>query len=252
MDLPGLSNELIAAVCAANPKTAVVIQSGTAVNLTPWLSTCPALLQAWYGGNETGNAIADILFGDINPSAKLPLSFPLRNEDNPAFLNYRSEKGKAVYGEGVFVGYRYYEKIKREVAFSFGHGLSYTKFEMKDLSVAEKGEDELVIDVAVSNTGSRPGAQVIQVYTAQQNSSVNRPVKELKGFTKVQLQPGETKKATVALSKKYAASFWDEETDAWVMERDRFEVLVGGSSAETGLLKGKYFEVEETRWWNGL
>jgi beta-glucosidase len=251
MSLPNPLPTLISRLTATNPNTTLVLQSGTPVTLSPFLASTPAILQAWYGGNETGNAIADILFGAVNPSAKLSLSWPKRVEDNPAFLNYRTERGKVVYGEGVFVGYRYYEKVGREVDFAFGHGLSYTSFEMEVLKVSNS-DDEVAVSVDVSNTGQRDGAQVVQVYVAQEEPSIDRPVKELKGFTKVFLKAGETKKAVeVKISKKYAASWWDEESDAWVMEKGRYEVLVGDSSDHTPL-SGEYFEVEETKWWNGL
>ena len=250
MDLPGLTDELIYKVAAANPRTAVVIQSGTPVTMR-WRDSVPALVQAWYGGNETGNAVADVLFGDVNPSGKLPLSFPIRNEDNPAFLNYRSERGRTIYGEDVYIGYRYYEKTCKAVAFPFGHGLSYTEFEMTDLDVVDEGNDEVVVSIRLVNKGRLDGAQVVQVYVRQESPSENRPPKELKGFTKVLLKAGEERKVEVCLRKKYAASFWDEERDSWIMEKDRFEVLVGDSSADTPL-RGKYFEVQKTQWWKGL
>ena len=248
MDLPPGSDELIAAVTAANPNTAVVIQSGTPVTM-PWLSKTPALLQAWYGGNETGNAIADVLFGDVNPSGKAPLSFPVRNEDNPAYLNFRSERGRVLYGEDVYIGYRFYERTKLPVEIPFGHGLSYTKFSMKDLSVTDD-ETTIKATVTVTNDGDYDGAQVVQVYVGQRKPSINRPVKELKGFTKVVLKKGESKQAEVSFSKKYGASFWDEHRDAWIMEKDVYDVLVGDSSADTPL-KGD-FEVKKTDWWTGL
>ena len=248
MDLPPYSDELISRVCAANPKTVIIIQSGTPVTM-PWQTQCNALLQAWYGGNETGNAIADVLFGDVNPSGKLPLSFPLRNEDNPAFLNFTSERGRAIYGEDVYIGYRFYEKTKRAVAFPFGHGLCYTNFEFKGLSVADTG-DNITVSLSVSNLGSVDGATVVQIYVSQQNPSINRPPKELKGFTKVHLRAGKMEHVNVSISKKYAASFWDEDRDAWIMEEDKYDVLVGDSSASTPL-KGS-FQVKKTSWWNGL
>lgn len=250
MGLPPHSDELISAVLAANTNTVVVIQSGTPVAM-PWLPEAPALLQAWYGGNEGGNAIADVLFGDVNPSGKLPLTFPHRNEDNPAFLNFRSERGRAIYGEDVYIGYRFYEKTKKEVAFPFGHGLSYTQFEMQDLSVSDKDKDNIVTaTVTVSNTGSVDGEQVVQVYVTQQNPSINRPVKELKGFAKVSVKAGDSKRVEVSMNKKYAASFWDEQTSSWIMEKDKYTVLVGDSSANTPL-QGE-FEVKKTAWWKGL
>ncbi|KAK5939464.1 beta-glucosidase [Knufia obscura] len=250
MHLPPGSDDLIKAITAANPNTAVVIQSGTPVTM-PWYHSTPSVLQAWYGGNETGNAIADVLFGDVNPSGKLPLSFPLRNEDNPAFLNYKSERNRALYGEDVYIGYRFYEKAKRDVLAPFGHGLSYTTFEMSDLKLnVDDTAGEMSVTVNVKNTGSHPGAEVIQVYVSQHTPSINRPPKELKGFTKVHLKKGESATATVKLSKKYATSFWDEGRDSWVSEKGKYTVLVGSSSADTPL-SGE-FEVGKTMWWRGL
>jgi beta-glucosidase len=248
MDLPPGSDDLIRAVLAANPNTAIVLQSGTPVTM-PWLSSAPAVLQAWYGGNETGNAIADVVFGNTNPSGKLPLSFPVRNEDNPAFLNYKSERNRAIYGEDVYIGYRFYEKTNKAVSFPFGHGLSYTTFRLSDLSVLD---DELSISalLTVKNTGARDGAQVVQVYVSQRNPSINRPKKELKGFAKVHLKAGEERNVEVVMSKKYASSFWDEGRNAWVMEKDVFDVLVGDSS-DNVLLKGE-FRVRQNEWWRGL
>ena len=248
MDLPPGSDDLIKAVLAANPNTAIVIQSGTPVTML-WLKDAPAVVQAWYGGNETGNAIADIVFGNLNPSGKLPLSFPLRNEDNPAFLNYKSERNRAIYGEDVYIGYRFYEKTNKEVAFPFGHGLSYTTFHITDLSVQDDDLD-IIVSANVSNTGKVDGAEVVQVYFAQRNPSLNRPKKELKGFSKIFVKAGETERVQIIISKKYAVSFWDEARDAWVMEKDIFDVLVGNSSANTPLKAP--IAVRRTEWWRGL
>lgn len=251
MDLPAGSVDLIRAVLEANSNTAVVIQSGTPVTLLPWAKDAPAIIQAWYGGNETGNAIADVVFGTTNPSGKLPLSFPVRNEDNPAFLNFRSERGRTVYGEGVYIGYRFYEKTKCEVAFPFGHGLSYTLFELSSLQLNETaGGENISVSVDVTNTGTVPGAQVVQVYAAAEAPSIGRPVKELKGFTKVFLQSGERQQVQIEMSRKYVTSFWDEQVHAWVQEQGRYTLYVGDSSAHTPL--SVEFEVKETVWWNGL
>jgi beta-glucosidase len=183
MDLPGHIDQLISSVAAANPNTVVVMQSGTPVTM-PWLDQVPSLVQAWYGGNETGNAIADVLFGDVNPSGKLPLSFPVRNEDNPAFLSYRSELGRTVYTDDVFVGYRHYEKVGKKVNFPFGHGLSYTSFRYGNLRVGTSGEGveaKLVVEVEVTNEGKVAGKEVVQVFVAPPvGSAVTRPVRELK------------------------------------------------------------------------
>ncbi|KAK3699001.1 beta-glucosidase [Vermiconidia calcicola] len=248
MDLPPGVNELVESILKVNANTAIVMQSGTPVAM-PWLQDTGALLQAWYGGNECGNAISDVVFGDANPGGKLPLSFPLRNEDNPAFLNQRSERNRMVYGEGAYIGYRFYEKTKRDVAFPFGHGLSYTSFDMKDIAITDNGTD-LEISALVSNTGNRDGSQVVQAYISQRNPSVNRPNKELKGFGKVLIKAGQSEKVVLRIEKKYAASFWDEARDAWVMEQDAYDVHLGDSSASTPLRTS--FEVLETVWWRGL
>jgi beta-glucosidase len=207
------------------------------------------MIHAWYGGNETGNAIADILFGNVNPSAKLPLSFPVRLQDNPAFLNYRTERGRTLYGEDVYVGYRWYEMLDLLTLFPFGHGLSYTTFEVADLKV-EKTEKDLNVSVKVTNTGDIAGAEVVQVYVAQKKPSIRRPVKELKGFKKIFLEKGESKTVEVPIEVKYAASFWDEVRNAWIVEKDEYAVLVGTSSKEVPLKKT--FDVEKTFWWSGI
>jgi beta-glucosidase len=250
MDLPGHMNTLISTVAQANPNTVVVMQSGTPVSM-PWIEEVPALIQAWYGGNETGNAIADVLFGDVNPSGKLPLSFPKRVQDNPAYLNYRSQHGRTLYGEDVYIGYRYYEAVDRQVLFPFGHGLSYTQFTFSNLRV-KKDAKEVSVTVNVKNTGKIAGAEVVQVYVAQQNPSIARPPKELKGFAKVFLEPGASKDVVVTMETKYATSYWDEGQNKWIMEKDAYEVIVSDSSAiSEKSLTGK-FDLEETSWWLGL
>jgi len=191
-----------------------------------------------------------VLFGNVNPSAKLPLSFPKRLQDNPAFLSYRTERGRTLYGEDVYIGYRWYEMLDLPVLFPFGHGLSYTSFTFSDLKV-QKTDKELKVSVKISNTGSLAGAEVAQVYISQKNPSIRRPKKELKGFKKVFLEKGESKVVEVVIETKYATSFWDEIRAAWVSEKDTYEVIVGGSSEEAGSVRGS-FEVEKTTWWNGL
>jgi beta-glucosidase len=250
MDLPARNDELISKVIDANPNTVVVVQSGTPVTM-PWANKALAILQAWYGGNETGNAIADIIFGDVNPSAKLSLSFPHRNEDNPAFLNYKSDDNRVVYGEDVYIGYRYYERIARPVLFPFGHGLSYTTFELAFLTVTSHPDrDEITITVDVTNTGLRPGREVVQVYIAPVSPSVHRPKKELKGFAKLSVEPDKTETAHVTLSRRFATSFYHEGRDAWISEKGKYQVLVGTSSAETPLQAS--FSVAKTEVWKGM
>ncbi|OPB41826.1 GH3 beta-glucosidase CEL3c [Trichoderma guizhouense] len=252
MKLPGVLDQLIAEVAAANPNTVVVMQTGTPEEM-PWLDATPAVLQAWYGGNETGNSIADVVFGDYNPSGKLPLSFPKRLQDNPAFLNYRTEAGRTLYGEDVYVGYRYYEFAEKDVNFPFGHGLSYTTFAFSKLAVSH-ADGKLSVSLAVTNTGSLPGAQVAQLYVRPlQPAKINRPVKELKGFAKVDLKPGETKTVMIAEQEKYLASYYDEERSEWCVEKGDYEIIVSDSSVVTegAALKGK-LTVEESYWWSGL
>ncbi|KLO98583.1 beta-glucosidase [Fusarium fujikuroi] len=251
MKLPGALDELISAVAAANPQTAVVMQTGTPEEM-PWLDEVPAVIQAWYGGNETGNCIADILFGDANPSGKLSLSFPKRLTDVPAFLNFRTEAGRTLYGEDVYMGYRYYEFADREVNFPFGHGLSYTTFAFSDLNISSK-EGKLTTSVTIKNIGSIRGAEVAQLYVRpMQAAKVNRPVKELKGFAKVELDAGESKAVNITELEKYAAAYFDEEKDKWCVEAGEYEVIISDSSAVTDkALKGS-FKVDETYWWSGI
>ncbi|KAI1451722.1 beta-glucosidase [Annulohypoxylon moriforme] len=254
MDLPPRTDELVEAIAAANPNVVVVNQSGTPVTM-PWVDKVPAIVHAWYGGNETGNAIANVLFGETNPSGKLPLSWPVRLEDNPAFINTRIDGGKVLYGEGVHVGYRWYEKTKRDPLFSFGYGLSYSEFKLENLVIQNTPEDQsdaatVTVSVDVTNIGSRDGSEVVQVYVAHQTTTVQRPLKELKGFSKVHFSKGETKSVKIQLDKKYACSFWDESADSWVLEQGTYLVLVGNSSQNTSL-QG-HFEVQQTRFWNGL
>ena len=248
MSLPGRLDELIAAVARANPRTVVVIQSGTPVGM-PWIDRVPALLQAWYGGNECGNAIADVLFGDVNPSGKLPLSFPVRNKDNPAYLNFRSEGGRVLYGEDVYIGYRFYEAIDRAVAFPFGHGLSYTAFQISNFRTVHNGPS-LDFSFDIKNSGSRFGAETVQIYISQTSPSIRRPVKELKGFRKVFLDPGAQASVSISILTKYATSYWDETRDMWISEKDTYIVRAGTSSAT--MVAQCSFDTTVTEWWSGL
>lgn len=261
MDLPPGSDDLITAVLAANPNTAVIIQSGTPVTM-PWADQAKALVQAWYGGNETGNAIADVIFGDINPSGKLSLSFPKRNEDNPAFLNYTTtDDNRVLYGEDVYVGYKFYEKTFKEVLFPFGHGLSYTTFFMKDLTITSADDDKTItLSLSITNTGPLAGAEVIQVYISPppptSTSQRRGPLKELVGFTKIFLQAAETQIAEIQISKKYATSYYSEGRCAWVAEKGKYRVWVGNSSSMSLQGSGEFLEgeveVEREVVWRGL
>jgi beta-glucosidase len=233
MTLPGQQDVLIERVAAANPRTIVVLNTGSPFTM-PWLDKIAAVLQAWYPGQECGNAIADVLFGDTTPSGKLPQTFPLRLEDNPAYLNFPGENGKVYYGEGLFVGYRYYDKKKIAPLFPFGFGLSYTTFSYSPLSLSAQQigpDDPLQVSVDITNTGERAGKEVVQLYIRDEQAHLQRPEKELKGFAKVQLEPGERKTVTLTLARD-ALAYYDDLAHEWVAEAGAFEVLVGASSRD--------------------
>ncbi|MDQ3855094.1 MAG: glycoside hydrolase family 3 C-terminal domain-containing protein, partial [Chloroflexota bacterium] len=201
MELVGRQNELVASVAGANPNTVVVLQTGSPVTM-PWLDGVAAVLQAWYPGQECGHAIADVLLGNIDACGRLPQTFPVRLEDNPAYINYPGEHGRVRYGEGIYVGYRYYEKKQVEPLFPFGFGLSYTAFAYDHLRLSQDSLDpdrDLTVSVDVANTGSRPGKEVVQLYVRDAAASVSRPEKELKAFAKVELAPGETRTISFTL-----------------------------------------------------
>lgn len=233
MQLAGDQNALIEKVAAVNPNTAVVLNSGSPISM-PWLDKVAAVLQAWYPGQECGNAIADVLFGDVTPCGKLPQTFPIRLEDNPAYINYPGENGKVLYGEGLFVGYRYYDKKKLAPLFPFGYGLSYTSFEYDRLSLnAEKinAQQSLTVSVDITNTGKCDGKEVVQLYIRDVASSLQRPEKELKGFAKVELQPGQRKTVSFQVDRE-ALAYYDDSACKWIAEAGEFEVLVGSSSQD--------------------
>ena len=252
MKLPGVLDQLIAEVSGANANTVVVMQTGTPEEM-PWLDKTPAVVQAWYGGNETGNCIADIVFGDYNPSGKLSLTFPKRLQDVPSFLNYRTEAGRTLYGEDVYVGYRYYEFADVAVNFPFGHGLSYTTFSFSGLAVSST-EGKVKATLKIKNAGAVKGAEVAQMYIQpKQAAKINRPVKELRGFSKVELEAGETKTVAIEELEKYVAAYWDEERDQWCVEAGEYEVIVSNSSAvHDGQAVRGSFKVAETYWWSGV
>jgi beta-glucosidase len=229
----GRQDELIARVAAANPRTVVLLQTGGPVAM-PWLGQVAAVLQAWYPGQECGNALADVLFGAVDPGGRLPLTFPVRLEDNPAFPNYPGENGRVRYGEGIFVGYRHYDKKQVEPLFPFGHGLSYTTFDYANLRLSAATlapGDRLRVTVDVTNTGARAGREVVQLYVGETHPRLARPPKELKGFAKVSLAPGETQTVSLDVDVRALAAF-DDARGAWVADPGTFEVLVGSSSRD--------------------
>jgi beta-glucosidase len=247
MGLPYHQDELISALAKANKNLSVVLVSGNAVEM-PWVKEVPSIVQAWYLGSESGHAIASVLAGDANPSGKLPFTFPVKLEDNSAhqlgeYPGNKEElaqgKGKdqqnpinIKYNEGIFVGYRWHDTKNIKPLFSFGHGLSYTTFEIGQAK-ADKAvitEDETItFTIPVKNTGKKAGAEVVQLYIRDVKSSLPRPLKELKGFEKIYLNPGEQKEVTITIDKS-ALSFFDPVKHDWVAEPGDFEALIGNSS----------------------
>jgi beta-glucosidase len=216
----------------------VVVNAGAPVTM-PWADEVPTLLMAWYPGMEGGNAIAGIVFGSVNPSGKLPITLPLRNEDTPGFLTYPGTR-EAFYGEGVFVGYRWYDKRDMRVLFPFGHGLSYTKFSYSALSLPSRVEisDDMRVDVRVTieNAGDRPGAEVAQLYVGDAKCTLPRPVRELKAFARVFLRPGQKKRIALRLDKRSFA-FYEPYRREWVVEPGEFEISMGSSSRDLRVRK---------------
>jgi beta-glucosidase len=234
MDLPAGQDELIEAIAGANKNTIVVVAAGAPVTMTKWIGRVSAVVYAWYGGQEAGHAIGDVLFGAVNPSGKLPVTFPKAFEDSPAYGHYPGENLHVEYAEGIYVGYRGFDKHDVEPLFPFGHGLSYTAFDYGKPKI-EPGRipagKAVGVTVSVRNSGTRTGAEVVQLYLQPPPSRVDRPVKELKGFGRVMLQPGETKTVSFTLDKA-AMSFYDSAVHDWVAEPGRFTVLVGASSRD--------------------
>ena len=233
LELVGEQQALIEAVAAANQKTIVVLNTGSPIAM-PWLDQVAAVVEAWYPGQECGNAIADVLFGAVNPAGKLTETFPLRLQDNPAYINYPGENGQVRYGEGIFVGYRYYEKKQLETLFPFGFGLSYTTFHYDKLSLSAQSiapAETLNISIDITNTGKLAGQEVVQLYIRDKVASVQRPEKELKAFAKVHLEAGERRTVTLSI-KRDALAYYDSLKSAWVAEAGEFEVLVGSSSRD--------------------
>jgi beta-glucosidase len=232
MELPGRQAELVERVAAVNPRSVVVLNCGSPVS-TDWLERVPAALCLWYPGQECGNALADVLFGDVAPSGRLPQTWPARLEQSPTHP-FPPGGGTLRYGEGVFMGYRYYEAAEARPRFAFGHGLSYTSFAWGDLRTSGRHlarGAELEVEVDVTNSGDRAGQEVVQLYVRDVEASVVRPEKELRGFAKLSLEPGETGTARFCLGERDFA-FWDAEGHAWLAEPGEFDLLAGPSSRE--------------------
>jgi beta-glucosidase len=231
--LPLGQDELIGALRAANPRVIVAITSGGGVDMTRFVDRVPAILQTWYPGQEGGTALAEILFGDVNPSGKLPVTFERRFEDSAVHDSYYPDAGKQIlYKEGVFLGYRHFDQARKQPLFPFGHGLSYTRFKYANLSVT--GEGPVTLSFDLTNAGKSRGAEVAQVYVGERKPPVPRPPKELKGFSRVDLAPGETRHVQMTLDRR-AFSFYDIAAKDWRVQPGVFEILVGSSSRKIEL-----------------
>jgi len=237
LSLPPAQVQLIRAVAAAQPQTVVVLNTGGAVAMAPWIASVPAVLQAWTMGQAGGGALVDVLTGAANPGGKLAETFPLAIHDTPAYLSYPGENGRVRYDEGIFVGYRYYDERKAAVLFPFGHGLSYTTFAYDDLRVSATRFDlgeRLRVSFNITNTGAAAGQEVAQLYVHDADARLRRPPKELKGFAKVRLEPGETSRVDLELDERTFA-YYDPAHGRWVADAGDFDLLVGASSADIRL-----------------
>ncbi|TWH17734.1 beta-glucosidase [Rhodococcus rhodochrous J45] len=229
LELPRSQIALLDAVLVANPNVVVVLSNGGVVRLSGFAHRVPAIVEGWLLGQAGGGAVADVLYGQVNPSGRLAETVPIRLEDTPAHTNFPGEHGHVRYGEGLFVGYRSYDARRLEVSFPFGHGLSYTTFEYADAAVESDGD--LTVHATVTNTGERAGAEVVQVYVGVPDSSVTRAPRELKGFTKVRLEPGESQRVAVQVRRDDLA-YWDTRVDSWVVEGGTYSIEIGASSRD--------------------
>ncbi|HVI09571.1 MAG TPA: glycoside hydrolase family 3 C-terminal domain-containing protein [Candidatus Binatia bacterium] len=237
--LPPGQDELASEIAALNKSTIVAVTSGGGVDMTAWVDQVPAIFESWYSGQQSGTALAELIFGDANPSGRLPISIERRWEDNAVHDSYYPKKGenKINYSEGVFVGYRHFDKAGIKPLFPFGYGLSYTSFSYKNLSIFPaklSGDEKITVSFDITNTGEVAGADAAQVYVADHHSHLPRPVKELKGFAKPTLQPGETRHVTIQLDRR-AFSYYDADHRRWTVDPGDFEIDVARSSAQVEL-----------------
>ncbi|WP_026496221.1 beta-glucosidase [Butyrivibrio sp. WCD3002] len=248
MNMPAAQNELIEAVAEVNENVVVVLHNGSPVE-TPWADDVAAILEMYLGGQGVGEATDKLLYGEKNPSGHLAETFPMRVQDNPSYLNFNTDPEKCYYSEGVYVGYRYYDKKMMPVRWAFGHGLSYTTFELSNLRVSsDKMSDDTKIKVCVDvkNTGSVAGKEVVQLYVGDLNGTPDRPVKELKGFAKVEVAPGETKTVEMEICSR-ALSYFDEGLGDWFAPTGKYELLVGNASDNITLRTEISFETKKIK-----
>ena len=247
IDLPAAQTDLLRRLAETGTETGTatpvvaVLFNGSVVRTSTWDDRVPAVLECWLAGQAAGAALADVLTGIVNPSGRLAETIPLRLEDTPSYLNYPGEETRVRYGEGVFVGYRGYDAAAREVAYTFGHGLSYTRFEYSDLNVSEAGDDEVTVTCRVVNAGQRAGHEVVQLYVGDPKSRVARPPRELKGFDRIYLEPGAARQVTFTVTAR-DLSYWSSARRGWVLEPGEFRIEIGASARDIRL--AQHFQVE--------
>jgi len=237
MNMPFGQDELIEAVIKANPHTVVILMGGGAIDMMKWIDNTAAVIQAWYPGSEGGNALARILFGEVNPSGKLPMTFPKHLNESPAHVlgEYPGDSITEHYNDDIYVGYRYFDTYKVEPLFAFGHGLSYTTFSYSDMKVVA-GSASATVYLTITNTGKMAGAETVQIYVKEDVSMLRRPEKELKGFQKIFLKPGENKRITITLNKE-AFQYYNDIINQWVFEPGVFTIMAASSSRDIRAVK---------------
>lgn len=231
LDMPAKQIALLEQVAATNQNVVVVLSNGSVVSVAPWAKNAKGILESWLLGQAGGLALADVIFGQVSPSGKLAQSIPLDINDDPSMLNWPGEEGHVDYGEGVFVGYRYYDTYGKSVDYPFGYGLSYATFEIADVAAAKTGANTATVTATVTNTSDVAAAETVQVYVAPGKADVARPKHELKGFTKVFLKAGESKSVTIDLDER-AFAYWSEKYNDWHVESGEYAIEVGVSSRD--------------------
>jgi beta-glucosidase len=234
--MPASHNKLISEIASVQKNTVAVLTNGSAVTM-PWINEVDGILETWLGGQAGAGAVADVLFGKVNPSGKLAETFPMKLEDTPSYFNFPGEQGEVLYGERIFVGYRYYDEKKIEPLFPFGFGLSYTTFEYSDLKLSAKkttDKEGLSASLTVKNTGDVKGKEIVQLYVTDKESTLQRPKKELKKFLKIELEPGEEKEVTFKLEAR-DFSYYDGKREMWIAESGDFTISAGASSRDIRL-----------------